>query len=100
MLCSDWWAFEILTLISGLIGVADQATFVIIANLAAQIYMVPLGISEAACVIVGNSIGDHNSALAWRYFKLITAITIAYSILLCIVLIVLREQVASIFTAE
>ena len=44
MMCSDWWAFEILVIISGLIGVTDQAIFVIIANLAAQIYMVPVGI--------------------------------------------------------
>ena len=58
MLCSDWWAFEILTIISGLIGVSEQATFVIIANLSAQIYMVPVGIQEATCVMIGNAIGQ------------------------------------------
>ena len=100
MFCSDWWAFEILIVISGLFGVADQATFVVVANIAAMIFMTPLGISEAACVIVGNSIGEKNASLAWRYFKLAIVITVTNATIIAIVLIGLREQVASIFTQE
>ena len=100
MQCSDWWAFEILTLISGLIGVVDQATFTIIANICVQIFMVPVGLREAACVVVGNSIGENNSMLGWRYYKLITAITLFYCTVFSIILIVLREQIAAIYTNE
>ena len=55
--CSDWWAFEILIFVSGYVGVAHQAAFVILQSITSQIFMVPFGISTAACTLIGSSIG-------------------------------------------
>ena len=44
MLCLEWWAFEVMTLITGYIGVDEQASQVIIINIVAIMYMVSLGI--------------------------------------------------------
>ena len=44
MLCVSWWAFEIMTLISGFISVEAVATQIIMINTAFLIFMFPLGI--------------------------------------------------------
>ena len=43
MLCAEWWAFEILTILSGIIGVNEQASQVIAFNVLAQCFMIPMG---------------------------------------------------------
>lgn len=44
MICAEWWAFEILTVIAGTIGVPEQAAQVMITSIGAVLFMVPLGI--------------------------------------------------------
>ena len=56
--CSDTWAYELLLVISGLIGVHQQAAFVMLQYLDSQIFQTPQGLQEAACVMIGNCIGE------------------------------------------
>ena len=58
IMCSNWWAFEILLVICGRLGVDQQAAYVILQTIISQLYMTALGMAEATCVIVGNSIGE------------------------------------------
>ena len=58
MLCFEWWAFELLALFSGLMGVAPLAAEVIVINIVTFIFMLPLGISFAASALTGNYIGS------------------------------------------
>ena len=44
MLCAEWWAFLLLTLISGTMGVPELASQTLISNLAGLLYQTPLGI--------------------------------------------------------
>ena len=62
--------------------------------------MTALGLSEAACVIIGNSIGDANPKLAWKYFKLTSGITLINSVILTTLLIIYREDVSRVFTTN
>lgn len=57
MLCFEWWAFEFLAILSGYMGVAQLAAEVIIINIVATIFMLPLGVSFAASALTGNFIG-------------------------------------------
>ena len=43
MLCPDWWSFEIIIIMSGWIGVNEQATMVVLFQLISMMYMVPMG---------------------------------------------------------
>jgi len=43
MVCAEWWCFEVFVLISSYLGVAYLATNVIMQNIAALMFMVPLG---------------------------------------------------------
>jgi multidrug resistance protein, MATE family len=51
------WAFQIGTLLAGRLGKTELAAHTIALNLAALSFMVPLGISMAASVRVGNLVG-------------------------------------------
>ena len=59
MLLPEWWAFEFLIIMAGYIGVKDQAVMVVSLNLLGLMWMFPLGFSEAAAAVVGNSMGEN-----------------------------------------
>jgi len=44
MICAEWWAFEILTLISGTLGVPEQASQTMIATIGAVLFTATLGV--------------------------------------------------------
>ena len=54
MLCAEWWAFEILNLLAGILGVREQAAMTISFNITIQTFMINMGIQEAAAALVGN----------------------------------------------
>lgn len=58
------WAFEIATLFSGRLGNVELAAHIIALNLASLVFMVPLGVSQAATTRVGNLIGEGKTQLA------------------------------------
>ena len=57
MLCFEWWAFELLSIFSGLLGVTELAAEVVIINIVTFIFMLPLGISYSASALTGNFLG-------------------------------------------
>jgi MATE family multidrug resistance protein len=57
MVCFEWWAFEVLAVLSGYISVAALAAEVVIINIVSFIFMMPLGISYAASSLTGNYLG-------------------------------------------
>lgn len=77
MLCSEWWAFEILTIFASVLGTAEVAAQTIILQTASLAFMIPLGIGVATTSLVGNSIGAGKKSLAVRVGKYsISAISI------------------------
>jgi MATE family multidrug resistance protein len=100
MMCLGWWAFEILTLMSGYISVDATAAQVILLNLDTTLFMLPLGFAYAGSTLVGNAVGEDNIHKAKR-FAFVIAI-LCSSVNLCVILFVLliRHQIAEIYTSE
>ena len=44
MICSEWWAFECMTIMAGMMGVVPLASQTIYINISATLFMVPCGI--------------------------------------------------------
>ena len=44
MICSEWWAFEILLILAGVLGVTELASYTIVMTVGALLFMVPLGL--------------------------------------------------------
>lgn len=53
MLCLEWWAYEVMTLMAGYIGVKEQAAQIVLMNMVAFMFMFALGLSSAACTTIG-----------------------------------------------
>tara|TARA_A100001015_G_scaffold110318_1_gene122414 strand:- start:743 stop:2398 length:1656 start_codon:yes stop_codon:yes gene_type:complete len=70
MLCSEWWAYEILTIMGGLLGTAELACMSIILQTCSLFYMIPLGMSVATASLVGNALGAGKKAVAVSYSHL------------------------------
>ena len=98
MLCFEWWAFEFLTIFTGLLGVADLAAEVVIINMVTFIFMLPLGISYAASALVGSSLGASNYPLAKRYAGLTVLLDVFITTIIVILFGIYRHELSRLFT--
>uniref|UniRef100_A0A2K6SPF2 Multidrug and toxin extrusion protein n=1 Tax=Saimiri boliviensis boliviensis TaxID=39432 RepID=A0A2K6SPF2_SAIBB len=60
MLCMEWWAYEVGSFLSGILGMVELGAQSIVYELAIIVYMVPAGFSVAASVRVGTALGAGN----------------------------------------
>lgn len=86
MLCFEWWCFELLALLSGILGVDELAAEVVIINIITFIFMVPLGTSYAASALTGYNLGMKKIDLAQRYSKLCILFNTSITIVIIIIL--------------
>ena len=100
MLCAEWWAFEVLILMAGILGVIDLAAMALCLNVHALLFRVPLGFSEAAGALIGNSIGANNVPLAKRFATLIFIIALLVMPLLALLTITGRATIVHWFSNE
>ena len=91
MLCAEWWSFEIMVLLSGVLGVTAQAVVVISLNFYTFFFMFPMGIQEASCALIGNQIGANNPKLAKKYCKVINSIGFIMQISISLLMILSRK---------
>jgi len=64
MLVAEGWAFNILGVFAGLVGVIDMASFTLLLSLNSVVFSASLGIQSAACAIIGEQIGANRAHLA------------------------------------
>ena len=98
--CSEWWIYEVLTILAGLISVEAQAVQTIAASCQAILFEIPLGYQESTCAIIGNCIGANNVRLAHRFFRLTLWTTLATVLTLMFPLLFCRESIAKIYSTE
>ena len=59
MLCADRWAINVIIIIlSGILGVNDQATAVITFSIVTQFISFAHGTQDSACAIIGHEIAE------------------------------------------
>ncbi|KAG0046851.1 hypothetical protein BGZ83_007980 [Gryganskiella cystojenkinii] len=77
MVCSEWWAFEVVSLAASYLGTVALAAQSIVVQTSGLLYTIPFGVSIAASNRVGNLIGkgDHRSA------KVASRVSIALAII-------------------
>lgn len=100
MLCFEWWAFELLAIFTGILGVEPLAAEVVIINMITFIFMLPLGISYTASALVGNFVGEKKIDLAKRFAILTIVLDIILTSLIVLLLGLYQDGVASLFTKE
>ncbi|KAI9261505.1 mate-domain-containing protein [Phascolomyces articulosus] len=66
MLCSEWWAFQLTALATGILGGANLASQSILLTTAGTAFQIPFAISIASANRVGNSLGEYFALKAKR----------------------------------
>ncbi len=68
----SWWAFDIFTLIASYMSIEDLAAQTVLRNIGLLTFMIPVGLSVSAVILVGNMIGAKNIRGAVIYAKMIS----------------------------
>ena len=100
MLCFEWWAFELLTLFTGLIGVNELAAEVVIINMVTFIFMLPLGISYSASALTGNYLGEGKIDLAKRFASLTILFDMVLTTIIVIFMGAYTQELSELFTQD
>lgn len=69
MICAAWWGFQFQFLVSSKISVTSAAVQVIMINICSFLYQIPAGISVAASILVGKSVGSQHVPQAKAYTR-------------------------------
>ena len=84
MIFFEWLAFEFLIIMSGALGVAEQATQTIILNTILLFFGTVVGIQTAMACLIGQQIGCQDIEKAKAYYrmgKLIAFVQISFTAL-------------------
>jgi len=93
-------AFNIIALLMGWLGVVQVAAHQIALNLASLTFMVPLGVSSAAAVIVGHAVGRGDAEGVRR--STIASLVVGAGFMLCtgVLLVSAPAQLAGMYTPD
>ena len=76
MQCFEWWAFELIVLMSGAIGVVELAVQTFAISIIVLFYNIPMGYQTAVTFKIGLEIGRKNIAKAIDYKEAATKVAI------------------------
>ncbi|XP_038183441.1 multidrug and toxin extrusion protein 1 isoform X2 [Arvicola amphibius] len=100
MLCIEWWAYEIGSFLSGILGMVELGAQSITYELAIIMYMIPAGFSVAANVRVGNALGAGNIEQAKKSSAISLVVTELFAVTFCVLMIGCKDLVGYIFTTD
>ncbi|XP_010616447.1 multidrug and toxin extrusion protein 1 isoform X1 [Fukomys damarensis] len=100
MLCIEWWAYEIGSFLSGILGTVELGAQSIVYELGVIVYMVPAGFSVAASVRVGNALGAGNIEQAKKSSVVSLLVTELFAVTFCVLLLSCKDLLGYIFTTD
>ncbi|KAM4844365.1 multidrug and toxin extrusion protein 1-like [Thomomys bottae] len=100
MLCIEWWAYEIGSVLSGVLGMVELGAQSIVYELAVIMYMIPAGFSVAANVRVGNALGAGNMEQAKKSSVVALLVTVFFAVAFCVLMLSCKDFVGYIFTTD
>ncbi|MGH7703074.1 MAG: MATE family efflux transporter, partial [Gemmatimonadales bacterium] len=94
----EYNVFGVIGLLMGWIGATQMAAHQVALNLASVTFMVPLGVSGAATVLVGQAIGRGDQAGAWEAAKAALLVGFTFMALSAVTLITVPGPIARLYT--
>ncbi len=95
----EYGVFGVVGLLMGVLGTTQVAAHQVALNLASITFMVPLGLSAAAAVVVGHAVGRGDREAATRASRAALVIAIAFMGLMAITFLVLPGPLARMYTS-
>jgi MATE family multidrug resistance protein len=100
MICSEWWAYEILAVFASLIGTAEVAAQSIIFQMISLSFMIPMGIGITSSSLVGNALGASKTNLAIKVGKVSIYFTLTIEFIVALALIFGGNCFVGVFTSD
>ncbi|KAK1941070.1 Multidrug and toxin extrusion protein 1 [Phytophthora citrophthora] len=99
LLTTEWWAFEMLTLMAGVLpnAVVSISAHAVQVNVNNMIYMVFWGVAVASNVRIGNCLGANSPKQAKLACKVAQLLTLSISVAFAIMMFVFRGIIPSLF---
>ncbi|KAF0930091.1 hypothetical protein E2562_027922 [Oryza meyeriana var. granulata] len=102
MICLEWWSFELLVLLSGILPNPKLETSVlsICMNTASLLFMVPRGIGSSLSTRISNELGGGHTQAARLAAGVAIAMTMLVGLVLAIAMILLRNVWGYAYSSE
>jgi multidrug resistance protein, MATE family len=100
MLCSEWWAFEILSIFASQLGTNEIAAQSILGELCYFACMLPLGLGIAASSLVGQALGSHRPDLGLKYAAAAFVCLLLVELLICPLIYFYSVSFIRLFTTD
>ncbi|XP_064637075.1 multidrug and toxin extrusion protein 1-like [Lineus longissimus] len=100
MLAMEWWAFEIGTVIAGLLGPVPLAAQAIAFQVIAFVFMLPLGTGQACTIRVGQLLGGEKALQASRSAKVGLCLIAVSGLTMSALLASLSSVIPRLFTED
>ncbi|CAL4924541.1 unnamed protein product [Urochloa decumbens] len=102
MICLEWWSFEVLVLLSGLLPNPQLETSVlsICLNTGALLYMIPLGLTYSISTRVSNELGAGEPQAAKMATKVVMYMALSEGLVISLIMILLRNVWGYMYSNE
>ena len=100
MMCAEWWAFEILTVLASMISTEALSAQTVMLQAITIFFMFPLGIGISTGAIVGNALGAGHKQLAISIGYLSLAVIFAVDLVLSPLILIFRQDFVELFTSD
>ena len=100
ILCSEWWAYEIIAALSGVLGTTEMASMTIVITAYGIFFEIPVGTAEASCALIGYNIGAGNVDLARRYFKVTVIVACCEAVVISVLILFGSHVVAEFYSTN
>ncbi|ORZ05145.1 mate-domain-containing protein [Lobosporangium transversale] len=100
MVCTEWWAFEVMSLAASYLGTIALAAQSVVVQTSGLLYTIPFGISIAASNRVGNLIGMGDARSAKVASRVSIALAIIFGMTNSLMLILFKERWGRLFSED
>ncbi|KAF8983199.1 hypothetical protein BGZ46_010661 [Entomortierella lignicola] len=100
MVCTEWWAFEVVSLAASYLGTVALAAQSVVVQTSALLYTIPFGISIAASNRIGNLIGLEDARSAKVASRVSIALAILFGLTNSTMLIIFKKNWGRLFSED
>ena len=98
--CSDWWAAELMILVSGMLGKQQLTAMIVIVNIGGMMNRVALGLDQAATTLIGRKIGAGDIESGQSYFAIFNIYSGLFAGTCSMAYFILRKEIIGLYVAD
>ena len=100
MLLFEWWAFEIINVYWGWLGVKQLASYIIVLSILITMYLPSLGIAVWSTNLIGNHLGSNKPNWSKTYSLASLTFGMIIESILLILFFLFRDTIISVYTTD